>query len=177
MSKTFSKLSVFVFVFSVLLVALPAPAMAQVYKTFKECATLCISSTYCQPSQGGYACIEPNPVPPAPAEGTVINPIAPNVSPSSGDAAIGLFSKLIQSLVSTLIIVAAVVFFFMFLIGAIKWITSSGDKAQIESARGTILNALVGLVIVFSVFALLTLLEKLFKINILQIDAGALRIK
>lgn len=140
-------------------------AFAQ-YLDYEKCKAVCTECSSVEP--GKWTCNKAS---------TIINPIAPNLSPSSGAAAVGLFSKLIQSLVSTLIIVAAVVFFFMFLIGAIKWITSSGDKAQIEGARGTILNALVGLVIVFSIFALLTLLEKLFGIKILQIDAGALRIK
>lgn len=175
MGTIFSKLSLFVFVFLLLagtLLYFVRPALA--YTTWKECdAAKCKNCI--EQDAFLWICGDIKPGPAGP--GTVINPIAPDLSPSSGDAAVGLFSRLIQSLVSTLIIIAAVVFFFMFLIGAIKWITSSGDKAQIESARGTILNALVGLVIVFSIFALLTLLEKLFGINILQIDAGALKIQ
>lgn len=175
MKNIFSKSPVFLFVSFLLIGAFlyfVQPALA--YTTWKECdAAKCKNCIEQDAFLWICGDIKPDPAGP----GTVINPIAPNLSPSSGTAAVGLFSKLIQSLVSTLIIVATVVFFFMFLIGAIKWIASSGDKAQVESARGTIMNALVGLVIVFSVFALLTLLEKLFGIKILQIDAGALRIK
>lgn len=159
--KTIFFATIFVF-----LVSLKTQSVFAQYLDYEKCRAVCTECSAVEP--GKFTCSKAS---------TIINPIAPNLSPSSGSAAVGLFSKLIQSLVSTLIIVAAIVFFFMFLIGAIKWITSSGDKAQVESARGTILNALVGLVIVFSIFALLTLLEKLFKINILQIDAGALKIR
>ena len=68
-------------------------------------------------------------------------------------------------------------FVFNFIIGGIRWITSGGDKARIEGARSSILNSVVGLVVVFSVFVILSLLEKLFGVSLLQIDVGVLRIQ
>ncbi len=109
--------------------------------------------------------------------GRIINPLAPNLSPVNDWEAGFLFGKILTTLVSTLIIVAAVAFFFYFLIGAIKWIMSSGDKAQIEAARGQIVNALIGFVIVLSLFAIAKLIETLFGVSILQIDIDMLKIK
>lgn len=110
------------------------------------------------------------------AQARITNPITPKLSPSSADNALTLFANIIVKLINIGIIIAAVVFFFIFLIGGIRWITSSGDKAQIEGARNTIMNALVGLVIVFSLFAILKLIETLFGVNLLQIDLGGLKI-
>jgi hypothetical protein len=74
------------------------------------------------------------------------------------------------------LVIAALVFFFMLIFGGIKYITSGGDKAQTESARGTITAALIGLVIVFSAWAIITLINAFFGIDILELEiptAGA----
>ena len=67
-------------------------------------------------------------------------------------------------------IIGATIFFFMLLIGAIQWISSGGDKAATEAAKGRITNAIVGLVILLSLFAITQLLEAFFGIDILQLD-------
>lgn len=100
-----------------------------------------------------------------------------NLNPGSGAEAVSQFNNVVQVIITSLLVVASVFFVFNFIIGGIKWITSGGDKARIEGARSSILNAVVGLVIVFSVFVILSLLESFFKINLLQIDVGVLRIK
>lgn len=100
-----------------------------------------------------------------------------NLNPSSGAEAVNQFNNVVQVIITSLLIVASVFFVFNFIIGGIKWITSGGDKARIEGARSSIFNAVIGLVIVFSVFVILSLLESFFKINLLQIDVGVLRIQ
>lgn len=107
----------------------------------------------------------------------ITNPITPNLSPETPTKGLYLLGDLVVMLINIGIIIAAVVFFFIFLIGGIRWITSSGDKAQIESARNTIMNALIGLVIVLSLFAILGLVGGLFGINLLQINLGDLIIR
>jgi len=87
------------------------------------------------------------------------------------------FQKLIPNLIGLAFVVGVIVFFFIMIVGAIQWITSGGDKAAIESARGKIANALVGVIILFAVFALLKVLEDFFGINILTLDIGVLEIK
>lgn len=76
------------------------------------------------------------------------------------------FGAVIQGLISLVLVVAAVIFFFMLVIGGIKWIMSGGDKGQTESARNQITAALVGLVIVFSAWAILQLINSFFGVNI-----------
>jgi hypothetical protein len=83
---------------------------------------------------------------------------------------------LISAAIVLILVVAALVFFFMLIFGGIKYITSGGDKAQTEAARGTITAALIGLVIVFAAWAIITLVNAFFGINILDLTlptAGA----
>ncbi len=110
-------------------------------------------------------------------EGTIRNPLAPKLSPNVPETGLEMLAGLIPMLIGLAFVIAAVVFFFIFLVGGIRWITSSGDKVQIEAARNTIMNALIGLVIVLSLFAILKLIETLFGVNLLQINLGDLIIR
>lgn len=62
-----------------------------------------------------------------------------------------------------LVLVAAVVLCLIFLIyGGIKWILSQGEKEGVEKAKGTIISALLGLVIVFLSFFIVEIVAHLF---------------
>jgi hypothetical protein len=76
------------------------------------------------------------------------------------------FGSLVRLAISFVLIVAAVAFFFMLVLGGIKWITSGGDKGKTEGARSQITAGLIGLVIVFSAWAILTLIESFFHVNL-----------
>jgi hypothetical protein len=78
--------------------------------------------------------------------------------------------RLISGLISLTMVVAAIVFFFILVIGGIRWIMSGGDKAQTEAARSQITAALVGLVIVFAAWAIVQLIQVFFGINIFQLS-------
>lgn len=82
----------------------------------------------------------------------------------------GFFSRLLPNLVGALFGIGMIYFFFRLLLGAIDWIGSGGDKAKTESARGKISGAIIGLLFLFSTFALTVLIEGIFGINILKID-------
>ena len=69
---------------------------------------------------------------------------------------------LIAGLLRGVIVVAALIFFFMLVIGGIRWIASGGDKGATEAARSQITAALVGLIIVFSAWAIVTLINAFF---------------
>ena len=79
-------------------------------------------------------------------------------------------ASIISAVIILVLIVAAIVFFFMLVIGGIRYITSGGDKAQTEAARGQITAALIGLVIVFAAWAIISLVNAFFGINILSLD-------
>lgn len=77
---------------------------------------------------------------------------------------------LISAIIRLTLVVAALIFFFILVIGGIKWIASGGDKAQTEAARNQITAALVGLVIVFAAWAIVGLINTFFGINILELS-------
>ena len=87
------------------------------------------------------------------------------------------FSTLLPNLVGLCYIIGTIIFFFMLIMGGIQWISSSGDKQALEGARGKITNALIGLVILFSTFAIINLIEVFFKVKIMTLDIGSLVIQ
>ncbi|MDO8452654.1 MAG: pilin [bacterium] len=91
---------------------------------------------------------------------------------ASGFSSLGTLTpeKLIPMLIKLLLIVAALVFFFMLVLGGIKWILSGGDKGKTEEARNQITSALVGLVIVFSAWAIAGLIKAFFGVDILNLN-------
>ena len=74
-------------------------------------------------------------------------------------------SQIINWALVTILVIAGVVFFFMLIIGGIRWILSGGDKANTEAARNQITAALIGLVVVFAAWALATLIGNIFGIT------------
>jgi len=76
---------------------------------------------------------------------------------------------LIAKAISFIFVIAVVVAIFFLLLGALKWIYSGGDKAAVEGARSTITASVIGLVILFLVFLVFTVILKFFGIDILAI--------
>ncbi|MBN1169052.1 hypothetical protein JXA63_04140 [Candidatus Woesebacteria bacterium] len=93
-----------------------------------------------------------------------------NLRPSTGIAnsvADLDIAELIPLAVNLLFVIAAVIFFFMLVLGGIRWITSGGDKGQTEAAKSQITSAIIGLAIVLSAYAIVTLLDAFFGTNLL----------
>ena len=76
---------------------------------------------------------------------------------------------IVSGFIRLTLVIAALVFFFILVIGGIRWIASSGDKAQTEGARNQITAALVGLVIVFAAWAILALIRTFFGVDIFSL--------
>lgn len=87
------------------------------------------------------------------------------------------FQELIPRGIGWLFVFGSLAFFFMFIWGAVTWILSGGDKAGVESAKGKITNAIVGMILLIASFAIVKLIETFFGINILSIDIGPLIIQ
>lgn len=67
-------------------------------------------------------------------------------------------------------LIAAIVFFFIFISGGIRWITSGGDKDRVGQARGQITNAIIGLLLTFALYAILGIIEDFFGISLRQFN-------
>lgn len=83
---------------------------------------------------------------PAFAQNINVKPqIAPNVE----------LGGIISAVINLLFIVAAVVAVVFLIWGGIRWIISGGDKTAVESARNTIIAAIIGLIVVFLAYFVL----------------------
>ncbi|MBI2405611.1 hypothetical protein HYV21_00965 [Candidatus Microgenomates bacterium] len=100
------------------------------------------------------------------AQGDVIN-----IKPGGQFQALGNLTvpSIVSGLIRLVLVIAALIFFFILVIGGIRWILSGGDKTATEGARSQITAALVGLVIVFAAWAIIQLVNVLFGIDILQL--------
>lgn len=72
------------------------------------------------------------------------------------------FSSLVGIFVQYTLIIAAIIFFFVLLIGGIKWITSEGDEKKVGAARNQLTNALIGLAIIFGAWAIMGIISQMF---------------
>ncbi|KKT77969.1 MAG: hypothetical protein UW73_C0009G0068 [Microgenomates group bacterium GW2011_GWB1_44_8] len=95
----------------------------------------------------------------------------PTASPTA------FFAKMIPVFITIGLIIGSVLAFFMLIQGGISWITAGSDKAGLEGAQKRISNALIGLAVLFSAFAIFALLEKIFGIDLLSLDLTPLLIR
>lgn len=75
------------------------------------------------------------------------------------------FGKIVGNVVVILLIIAVVVALFYLVFGGIKWITSGGDKAKVESARNHIIAAIIGLVVAFLAYFILSVILSFFGLS------------
>lgn len=76
------------------------------------------------------------------------------------------FGGVVGSAITILFVLATVLALGFLVYGGIKWIMSGGDKAGVEAARGTIVAAIVGLVIVFLSYFILNIVLGFFDLTL-----------
>jgi len=76
--------------------------------------------------------------------------------------------NMVSGAISMVMLVVALVFFFMLIWGGLKWVMSQGEEKAVAGARAQITNALVGLAIVFAAWAIMQLIDVVFNVQILQ---------
>lgn len=78
--------------------------------------------------------------------------------------------KLIRNVIIGAIVVAAIISLFFLIFGGIRWILSGGDKGKVEAARGTIIAAIIGLIITLLAYFILSIVLNLFGLNLGQLE-------
>jgi len=73
--------------------------------------------------------------------------------------------NLVQTFFNWFIIIAVIFFVYHFINGGIRIITSQGDAKKLEEGRNSLTNAVLGVVVVFSIFAILKLLGLAFGLD------------
>lgn len=68
------------------------------------------------------------------------------------------------------LIIASLSFVFSLLFGGLKWILSGGKKERVDEAKNQIVNALIGILIVFSAWGIINFISVFFGINLLTFN-------
>lgn len=68
----------------------------------------------------------------------------------------------IGNAVSFIYLIAIILALFYLLWGGLKWLTSAGDKTALQTAREHLIAAIVGLIIIFLSYLILTFVAKFF---------------
>ena len=122
----------------------------------KLSALVLTASVYLTTAFPTSAAIGGNICPVNPQEGMNFNPLC------------GLYlasDNLIGNIFNIIFIVVVILALAFLIYGGIKWITSGGDKAGVESARNMIVAALVGLVIAFLAYFIVQIIFQLFGLD------------
>lgn len=78
--------------------------------------------------------------------------------------------NLLSTIVTLGFVIGSIIFIIMLIMGGAAWISSGGDKASVEAARGRITHALIGIVVLFAVFVVIGAVQTIFGLNILNFD-------
>ena len=81
--------------------------------------------------------------------------------------------NLVTGILKLAFILATVIFFAQFLHGAINWIISAGNAEQLQKAQKELTSALIGLVIIFSTWAILNLVNYFFGLETMKSTGGS----
>lgn len=84
-----------------------------------------------------------------------------------GNVGIG---PVIGTIIQFIFVVAIVIALVFLVYGGLKWIVSGGDKGKVEEARGTIIAAIIGLVVVFLSYLILSFVLSLFGLNLTTLE-------
>jgi hypothetical protein len=82
--------------------------------------------------------------------------------------------RIISQLIIFAFIVGSMTFVIMFLTGGVAYISSGGDKEAVQKATKRITTAIIGLVILFALYAILRLVSILFSVNLINLPVPTL---
>lgn len=84
----------------------------------------------------------------------ITNPLLPN-SQQITDKPADYFNNVLEAVISIFMFVAVIYFIWHFVMGGYHFMSSQGDAKKIESAKEELTYAVIGLGVVFSIFAIL----------------------
>lgn len=101
--------------------------------------------------------------------GVVQNPVIGTWGKGGNTASGTIIAQLLGTFIRTMVIIAGLGFILYFVLGAIEWITSGGDKGKVEEAKNRIASAGTGLAIMLALYAVAAFLKGVLKIDLLII--------
>jgi len=87
----------------------------------------------------------------------IVNPVLPGLGSLPGEVVLG---NIISAVAGLFLVGGSITAFLYLLLGALNWITAAGDKTKLEKAQHEITQAIIGLIILVSVWALMLVIGK-----------------
>lgn len=84
----------------------------------------------------------------------ITNPALTNGSVAAGQGASSV-GKIISAVIGVFFLFGVIMGFLHLVFGSFQWITAGGDKTKLENARNRIVEALIGLVVLSSIWAIM----------------------
>lgn len=72
------------------------------------------------------------------------------------------FGNMVSGLINAAFVIAVIVALGYLIYGGIRWIMSQGDKTKVENARNHVIAAVIGLVIVFMAYLIISVVLQIF---------------
>lgn len=76
-------------------------------------------------------------------------------------ATIGSLASVFSNIIQFIVVISGVLLFIMFIIGGFTFLFSGGDQKKVEQAKGTLTNAVLGLVVLVSSYLILLVIQNL----------------
>jgi|GEM_PF-1780961 len=71
------------------------------------------------------------------------------------------FDAVLTFLIRIFFIIGGIMAILYLLLGAFAWITSGGNKENVDKARDKIMNAIIGIILIFAVLAIVAVIENM----------------
>ncbi len=98
------------------------------------------------------------------------NPVLPGPLGSGSYLESGtVVGKLLSNVISVLFLIAFVVGLFFLITGGFYWITSGGDKANLENARNRIIHAILGIIVTAAAYAIASTIGKFLGLDLVNL--------
>ena len=85
---------------------------------------------------------------------------AQGVPDSEGVATLACLGPLFENIVKTVVAFGGIALFLMLLVGGFNFLFSAGDPKKLEQARGTISQAIIGLVIMSTAYLIINVIGR-----------------
>lgn len=100
----------------------------------------------------------------------ITNPAVTPIIGTNPDSGIATTQLFLSNFISLAFGIAGTVTIFMLLWGGFEYVTAGGDKEAAQRAAKRMTNAFIGLALILSLFAIITIIQTLFGIPILNFN-------
>lgn len=99
---------------------------------------------------------------------TGIGAFVPVEAKGTGFTSSGTVNELFSVVISFLTIVGGLSFLIYFLLGGLNWILAGGDEKKVEVAKSYMTNGAIGLIIIISSYAIISIVGTILGIEIMN---------